>query len=207
MSDHSKEKKDLYVWFDTEYSGLELEDAYLLQVSALVTDSSLRRVLTPDNDVKLAIRLPVGKRPSSWVEENLSELLVRCRSAEAIDLADADQFLAVYIDKTAGPVHPKKDQRPVLAGNTIHADWWLAQRFLPRFLSRLHYRHLDVTAFKLEWKRQHPESEFDKENPQLIKQYFPEAVLPAAGKHDAYYDLQASIAELAFYRSYLFKTP
>jgi oligoribonuclease len=207
MSDHSNARKDLYIWFDTEYSGLELEDAYLLQVSALITDTSLRRVLSPDNDVKLTIRLPADKEPSSWVEENLSDLLAQCRSAKAVDVADADQYLAAYVDKAAGPVHPKKDQRPVLAGNTIHSDWRLAQRFLPRFLSRLHYRHLDVTAFKLEWKRLHLDTEFDKENPLLIKQYFPEAILPAAGKHDAYYDLQASIAELAFYRFYLFKTP
>ncbi|MBN1663210.1 MAG: hypothetical protein JW943_06390 [Deltaproteobacteria bacterium] len=76
---------------------------------------------------------------------------------------------------------------------------------MPRFLSRLHYRHLDVTAFKLEWKRRRPDSEFDKDDPTLIKKYFPEAVLPVAGKHDAYYDVQASIAELAFYRAHLFQ--
>ncbi|MBN1663211.1 MAG: hypothetical protein JW943_06395 [Deltaproteobacteria bacterium] len=116
----------LYVWFDTEYSGLDLEDANLLQVSALVTDASLRRVLSPDDDVTLAVRLPAEKKPSAWVEENLSDLLARCRSAEALDVAHADQRLAAYIDRAAGPVHPKKDLRPVLSGNSVHADWWLA---------------------------------------------------------------------------------
>jgi oligoribonuclease (3'-5' exoribonuclease) len=46
---------------------------------------------------------------------------------------------------------------------------------------------------------------FDKRNPEIIRQYFPDAVLTVlGGRHDAYYDLQASIAELAFYRRHLF---
>ena len=201
-----KNKRHLYVWFDTEYSGLDLEDAYLLQVSALITDTSLRRMLAPVNDVTLAIRLPADKKPSPWVEENLFDLLTQCRSSEAVDVAYADEHLSAYCDKVAGSIAAQKDQRPVLAGNSVHSDWWLCKRFLPRFLTRLHYRHLDVTAFKLEWKRRHPDAEFDKENPQLIKQYFPEAVLPVIGnRHNAYYDVQASIAELAFYRTHLFQ--
>jgi oligoribonuclease (3'-5' exoribonuclease) len=39
-------KKDIadqfYVWFDTEYSDLELDTARLLQVAALITDRSLK---------------------------------------------------------------------------------------------------------------------------------------------------------------------
>jgi oligoribonuclease (3'-5' exoribonuclease) len=144
--------------------------------------------------------------PSAWVEENLPDLLARCRAADAPDVAEADHRLAAYVDMAAGPTAARKEKRPVLAGNSIHADWWLARRFLPRFLSRLHYRHLDVTAFKLEWLKRFPEAEFDKGNPREVKQYFPEAVMPAAGsRHDAYYDVQASIAELAFYRTHLLK--
>ncbi|MBA4395446.1 MAG: hypothetical protein C0407_17995 [Desulfobacca sp.] len=83
----------------------------------------------------------------------------------------------------------------------------MIRRFLPRFLGRLHYRHLDVTAFKLEWQRLHPDKEFEKENPEIIRRYFPEAYLTDSGsRHDAYYDLQASIAELAFYRQAFFQT-
>jgi oligoribonuclease len=195
-----------YVWFDTEYSGLELETAHLLQVAVLVTDIALRRVLPPEEDVRLAIRLPDDQSLSPWVEQNLPDLLKVCRSSEAVDLSTADHRLAAYVDRVAGQPAEKENQRPVLAGNSVHADWWLIRRFLPRFLSRLHYRHLDVTAFKLEWQRLHPDKEFEKENPETLSYYFPEALLPASGsRHDAYYDLQASIAELAFYRGRLFQ--
>jgi oligoribonuclease len=195
-----------YVWFDTEYSTLELETAILLQVAALVTDTSLRRVSSSDQGVQLTIRVPDEETLSPWVEQHLPDLVKACRSSEAVDREVADERLAAYIDAVTGLSSEREDLRPVLAGNSIHADWWLIRRFLPLFLSRLRYRHLDVTSFKLEWKHLHPEKEFEKENPEIISRYFPEAVLPASGgRHDAYYDLQASIAELTFYRRFLFR--
>ena len=206
MTKPSDNAYKFYIWFDTEYTNLELETSWLLQVAALITDTSLRRVLPQDDDVRLTIRLPDDKKPSPWVEENLPDLVKACRSPGAVNIDEADARLSAYVDAAAGLSTARENQRPVLAGNSIHEDWWLVRRFLPRFQSRLHYRHLDVTAFKLEWKRRHPAEEFEKENPAMIRRYFPEAVLPVSGRrHDAYYDLQASIAEMAFYRRHLFR--
>lgn len=206
MSEPSDNTDKFYVWFDTEYSDLELETASLLQVAALITDSSLKRVLPPERDVRLTIRLPDEAALSPWVEQNLPDLVEGCRSPEAVNIDEADMLLAGYVDAVAGLPAERENQRPVLAGNSLHADWWLARRFLPRFLSRLHYRHLDVTALKLQWKRLHPGVEFEKENPEIIRRYFPEAVLPVSGsRHDAYFDVHASIAELAFYRHFLLR--
>jgi oligoribonuclease len=193
-----------YLWLDTEYSNLEIESAVLLQVATLITDSSLRRVFPQEHDLRLTIRLPEGAKLSRWVEQNLTNLVRACRSSGAVDVAEADDRLSAYADTLAALSANHEDHRPVLAGNSIHFDWWLVRRFLPRFLSRLHYRQLDVSAFKLEWKRLHPDERFRKENPEIIRAYFPEAVLPVSDtRHDAYYDLQASIAELAFYRRHL----
>jgi oligoribonuclease len=195
-----------YVWFDTEYTDLDLDTARLLQVAAIITDRSLKRVLPQADDVKLTIRLPGDALLSPWVEQNLPDLVRACRSAEAVDVEEADIRLARFVDAVAGLPAEKENQRPVLAGNSVHEDWCLARRFLPRFTGRLHYRHLDVTALKLEWERLHPDEKFEKENPETILQYFPEAVLPGSGRrHDAYYDVHASIAELAFYRRFLLR--
>lgn len=195
-----------YVWFDTEYSSLELETASLLQVAAVITDTTLRRVLPRERDLRLTIKFPDGETLSPWVEQNLPELVHACRSSEAVDIAEADYRLASYIDEVAGPPAAIEKKRPVLAGNSIHEDRALIRRFLPRFLSRLNYRHLDVTALKLEWKLLRSDREFDKGNPDMIRRYFSDAVLPASFiRHDAYYDVQASIAELAFYRCHLFR--
>ena len=195
-----------YVWFDTEYSSLELETASLLQVAAVITDTTLQRIVTQERDLRLTIKFPDGVALSPWVEQNLPELVRACRSSEAMDIAEADFRLASYIDEVAGPPAEIEKKRPVLAGNSIHEDRVLIRRFLPRFLSRLNYRHLDVTTMKLEWKLLRSEREFDKGNPDMIRRYFPDTVLPASfGRHDAYYDVQASIAELAFYRRHLFR--
>ncbi len=199
-------KEHLYVWFDTEYSSLDLESAVLLQAAALITDTSLMRVLPPEHDVRMVIQLPKGIRLSSWVRQNLRGLLRQCRSSEAMSIGDADDRLRGYVDMAAVTPVEKEGLRPVLAGNSVHADWLLARRFLPHFVERLHYRQLDVTAFKLEWLRHNAHPEFKKENPDMVREYFPQALLSVSdGRHDAYYDVQASVAELAFYRRHLFR--
>ena len=200
----------LYVWFDTEYSTLDIEDARLLQVAALITDSRLKRVLPREQDISLIIRIAESESVSPWVEEHLPELVKACRSTEAVGISEADARLAAYVQAALGTLTGcgpgTEKERPVLAGNSVQYDWRLAQRFLPSFFRTLHYRLLDVTALKLEWKRLRRRKTFEKENPADIRQYFPEAVFPEeAGRHDAYYDIQASIAELAFYRRFMLR--
>jgi len=206
MVQKARDQVNFYVWFDAEYSTVELETAVLLQVAALITDTSLRRALPEERDIRLVIRTPEGTRFSPWVQRNLGDVLTACRSDEAVEIAEADERLAEYVEAATGPGGERTEHRPVLAGNSIHFDWWLIRRFLPRFLSRLHYRQLDVSAFKLEWQRLHPGERFQKENPENVRAYFPEVALtPSSNRHDAYYDLQNSIAELAFYRQHLFR--
>jgi oligoribonuclease (3'-5' exoribonuclease) len=92
----------------------------------------------------------------------------------------------------------------VLAGNSVHADFLLARKFLPEFVARLNYRLLDVSSQKMEWKNYFQGEKFRKKgNPTLIKKYYPGKTKVEGDKHDAYYDVQASIAELAFYRAHL----
>ncbi|OQW96780.1 MAG: hypothetical protein BWK77_03640 [Verrucomicrobia bacterium A1] len=195
------------VWFDTEYTSLDLGRARLLQVAMMITDGDLRRVGPPERDVRLAIRLPPSARLSPWVEENLKPLVARCRSADAVTAAEADRRLAAALDEALGPAPDSVTKRPVLAGNSVHADWWLARRFLPQFLGRLHYRQLDVTALKLEWLRRNPSFDFEKESGEIVRRHFPGALIGPDERHDAYYDAQASAAELAFYRKHLLSRP
>lgn len=195
-----------YVWFDTEYSSLEIEQAVLLQVAMRITDADLQPLDPLRRDVNVYVRLPDGVEVSPWIKENMPDLLSRCRSAEAVAASDLDMLLAETIDRVVVVPGGEDKRRPILAGNSIHADWYLAKRFLPRFLGKLHYRHLDVTALKIQWQDlMGGEDEFDKDRSELVAQYCPEPdVNPAAKRHDAWYDVQASIAELNFYRRRLF---
>jgi len=203
-----KNSANFYLWFDTEYSTVDLDRARLLQAALIVTDSRLRRVHPPEDDVNLYLKFPAEDRADPWVEKNLPVLLERCRMPEAVDLGAVDAALCARVDGIFGKPSREIRLRPVLAGNSIHADWTLVRRLLPQFLERLHYRLLDVTTIKLEWLRWFKGESFDKENPVEVRRCFPAATIgPEIGPHDAYYDVQASIAELAFYRSRLAKNP
>lgn len=190
-----------YVWFDTEYSDLNLEQARLLQVAAIVTDADLQRLHPPEQDLKLYVRLPAEAKVSPWVEDNLKDVLRICRSELALDPAEVEKQLIGLIDRWVTLPAGEDKRRPILAGNSVHADWWLARRYLPKFLARLHYRQLDVTALKLQWQDWHGGPAFDKDNPDIMRTYFPGKLSGLdSGRHDAHYDVQASMAELNFYR-------
>jgi oligoribonuclease len=198
----------VYLWFDAEYSDLDLDRARLLEVAMIATDSSLRRLRPRSEDVRLTVRLPPDAPVSTWVTEHLPELVTACRAPQAVAEPEADARLAAAADAAAGPAGRPGSVRPVLAGNSIHCDWILIRRFLPEFARRLHYRHLDVTALKLLWRDRFAGPEFNKDDAAQTRAAFPEADEPfESGRHDAYYDVRASISELNFYLSRLERRP
>lgn len=197
-------KTSAYIWFDAEFTSLELETARLLQVAVIITDTELNRLHPVSADLNLCIRLEEGAQVSEWVEENLSGLVARCRSDEAVTVEEADRRIAAMLDEYAGTPFASVSDRPVLAGNSVHNDWALMRRLLPEFGSRLHYRLLDVSTVKIQWMDLKGEAPFDKDSIERLNEYFPAAGIDAANAHDALFDIKASIAELAFYRRNLF---
>ncbi len=232
-----------YIWFDTEYSTLELEQAVLLQIAMVMTDERLRRVQPDDPGLNLFLRLEEGNPPpsppgrgedkmspppegcpdalrgrggvgdrahrviiSSWVEKNIPEIVAACRSDRAITLEEAQKRIVEYIDALAGKASSEIKKRPMLAGNSLQCDWFLARKFLPGLIDRIHYRLLDVSSIKLQWLNWRGEPEFDKENLDLLKQWMPPDAPDITGKkHDAWYDIHASMAELNFYRAHFLR--
>ncbi len=205
MSEKELKKTSAYVWFDAEFTSLELETARLLQVAVIITDTELNRLHPESDDLNLCIKLDEGERVSAWVEEHLSGLVAQCRSTDAVSLEEADRHIAALLDKYAGTPFESIGDRPVLAGNSVHNDWFLMRRFLPMFGSRLHYRLLDVSTIKIQWQDWAGQGAFDKERVELLNTCFPGGGIDAANAHDALFDIKASIAELAFYRDGLFK--
>ncbi|MEI7851769.1 MAG: hypothetical protein WCH86_08045, partial [Kiritimatiellales bacterium] len=58
-------------------------------------------------------------------------------------------------------------------------------------------------ALKIQWLDLTEGAEFSKDDPKMVKKYFPEADLRRLRQHDAYYDIVASAAELAYYRAHM----
>lgn len=207
----------VYCWFDTEYTDLDYNKAELLQVALVVTDPGLKPIGTqPDGIPKelltcdgfLAhLKPPPESRISRHVLENYQDLLKRCEK-EGIERDDVDRYLTCYLRQFPESNSDKVRCRPVLAGNSVHADLFLAKRYLPNFASLLNYRLLDVSSQKLEWKHHYRGEKFKKKgNPKLIRKYYPGQDPVEGDKHNAFYDVQASVAELAFYRSQLRRIP
>lgn len=195
------------VWFDTEYTSLELEQAQLVQVAMVITDFSGRRIAPSAQDLVTSVRLPEDAPVSEFLAKECPALVTAARGDDAptVDLVDA--LLAARLDELLGPPATKVKDRPILAGNTIHADWWLAEKFLPRFLARLHYRHLDVSALKILWLGAQAGPEFDKADIAQMRAHLPGWDLPATEqRHDALYDVMCSIAELNYYRKNFLRT-
>lgn len=192
-----------YVWFDAEFTSLDLDQARLLQVAVILTDSDLRRLHPSEEDINLCIRIGEGESISPWVAENLSGLVEKCRSDQAVSIEEADSRIAALLDKYLDTPCDEMKKRPVLAGNSVHNDWFLMRKFMPKFADRLHYRLLDVSTLKIQWQDWAKQEPFDKDNVELLNRYFPGENLDAANAHDARFDIIASAAELAFYRDRL----
>lgn len=194
----------ILLWFDTEFSDLNVEQAALMQVAVLATDFEGNRILPKEEDLNLVVRPPEGTVFSDWVQENLGELIAQCHSADALPLEDADRQLHEYAEKAGGGPHVSISDCPVLAGNSVHMDYVVARAKLPAFYETLNYRLLDVSAIKLVWEDAHPGQPVDKENTDFLKTYGMEGGFEGA-PHDAYYDIHASIAEYRFYRKNFFR--
>ena len=198
-----------YLWFDSEFSTDDLDRASLLQVALVATDEDLRPKTAPrpegllDDEARplgLAtyVRPPSDVTVSAFVMREQADVLAAARR-RGREAAEVDALLCAWTDAVFGRDRALKD-RPILAGNSIHIDWALVRRSLPGLAARVHYRVLDVTALKMEWQRMGG-AKFDKESIDAIHRNFPGADVTESARHDAYYDVQASIAELAFYRA------
>ncbi len=197
-----KDQSNIYLWFDTEFTSLKLESAHLLQVALVATDADLNRIAPPEQDFNCIVRVDDSVRVDPWVEANLSDLVARCRSDEALAIEDVDRRLDQYLEELLGPSPKAIGMRPVIAGNSVHGDWALALRYLPSLIGRTHYRLLDVSGWKMVWKNALGEFVFDKDGDEMIRNYFPGEFNSPAGAHDAHFDVLASISELNFYRQH-----
>lgn len=193
-----------YVWFDAEFTSIDLETAQVLQIAAIATDINLNPVNVEDNEINIIIKINKNDQVSSWVKDNLSILLNKCFSDEAVDVDDADLIINEWMINIFG--HPNDDiyKRPILAGNSVHNDWFMIRKFFPNFKKCLHYRLLDVSTLKILWKDWNISGkEFNKESIDEINKYYTGEYISKLDPHDALFDIKASISEMSFYKKNL----
>jgi len=171
------------LWLDMEMSGLEPDRERILEVATILTDGNLTGIaLGPELVIRQSDELLAAMDPWNTKHHHGSGLVDRVK-ASTITEADAQAQMLAFIDQ-----HVAAQERPVLAGNSIHQDRRFVRRYLPELERRLHYRMVDVSTVK-----------------ELARRWYPN--LPTHKKKDSHRaldDIRESIDELRFYRAQVF---
>lgn len=171
-----------FLWVDLEMTGLEPEQDVIIEVAALITDVNFKTLARYEAIVQQPHEVVVDRiNKNVWWQdypENRDEFITKTATGKPSQ--QVEQELVTLTKEHFG------DESAVLAGNSIHNDRNFIKQWWPQLDSVLHYRMLDVSAFKV--LLQTRGVEFEKQ-----------------GLHRALDDIEASIAELAFYMEW-FKT-
>ncbi len=168
------------LWVDMEMTGLDPVEDYPLEIAAIVTDWDFKEIATYEGAVHWCskhIAARFDRNKSFWNGDGATareELLVQNKSTKKTKAAVERELLA-FLDEHFG------DGLVLLGGNSIHQDRKFIDQWLPRVSKRLHYRMLDVSAWKVVFEGKYGKK-FAK----------PEA-------HRALEDIRGSIEELRYY--------
>ena len=171
------------VWIDLEMTGLDPQKDVILQAALIITNPALETLDSWMVDIwqpesALADMVPFVRE----MHEN-NGLLERVRKS-GVDTGRAEQEMLRRITSWCS-------YRPLLCGNTIHSDRKFIDQYMPALAGFLHYRMIDVTSIK-----------------EIASRWYGDAVIydkPRDKQHDALFDIQQSIAELAHYRKTVFQ--
>lgn len=177
MSKHKVSSKVL--WVDLEMTGLNPIEDCILEVAAIVTDWDFHELGVYEAVKKvepnlLKTRMEVSK--SFWDENPSARDALLAQNLSGKNGRTVENELLAFLDE-----HFSCDERILLAGNSIHQDRKFIDNEWLRLSARLHYRMLDVSAWKVV---------FDgKYKKRFVK---PE-------EHRALGDIRGSIEELKYY--------
>jgi len=171
--------QDRILWLDLEMTGLSADDDLILEVAAIVTDWNFNEIATFQGVVKnkiLPLKRRLAKNSIFWDANPESRDGLLTQNKDGKDIKKVEAELIEFIDanfKTGVPV--------LLAGNSIHIDRRFIVKNWVKFDSRLHYRMLDVSAWKVVFEGKYK-----------VKFAKPDA-------HRALDDIRGSIIELQYY--------
>jgi oligoribonuclease len=175
------------VWMDLEMTGLDPGRHVIVEIATLVTDDDLSLVAEGPDIVVHADDAALGAMDDVVRHMHTRSGLLDAITRSTTSLAEAGEATLAFL-KTQVP-----EPRSVpLCGNSIGTDRRFLAAQLPDIENWLHYRSVDVSSVK-----------------ELCRRWYPDALPGAPAKkvsHRALDDIQESVAELAYYRSAIFRT-
>ena len=165
------------LWVDLEMTGLDAQNDLILEVAAEVTDFEFKTLGSYEARLQQPREAVVDRmQKNTWWADfpaNRDEFVNKLDSGKPV--AQVEQELIGLVNEHFG------DESALLAGNSIHNDRQFIKQWWPAFDLKLHYRMLDVSAWKVLMQGKYGE-QFEKKE-----------------VHRAFDDIQASIAELQHY--------
>ena len=172
-------KKAKLLWIDLEMTGLDPAKDKICEVAAIVTDMKLDEIASYEAVVKVPEELMNERMVGEfWEKNSKSRDALKTQNKNGKPVKEVEQELIGFIDKNCA-------KEIYLAGNSIHQDRKFIEREMPELNSRLHYRMLDVSAWKIYFE--------NALNKKFIK---PE-------NHRALDDIKGSIEELKWYLTFM----
>lgn len=172
-------KQAKILWVDLEMTGLDPGNDLILEVAAIATDWDFNEIATYEGIVK-GEELTLNERLSTnavfWDANPAARDGLISQNAGGKDLADVEDELLAFIADHFNP-----DKPVLLGGNSIHMDRRFITAQWPKLDARLHYRMLDVSAWKVVF-----EGKFKKR-------------FSKPEEHRALGDIRGSIMELEYY--------
>ncbi len=162
------------LWVDLEMTGLDASKDVILEIAAEVTDFNFKTLASYEAIISHPEATLNSMNEWAAAQHAVSGLTDRIRR-EGRPEQEVVHELVGFIKGQFG------DEPAVLAGNSIHNDRLFIRRWWPEVDALLHYRMLDVSAFK------------------ILMQGKYDVVFQKKEVHRAFDDIQASIAELQFY--------
>lgn len=170
-------KDEKILWIDLEMTGLDPTADRILEVAAIVTDWKLTEIAHYAAVKKVGPALMKKRMVGEfWTQFPQVRDALIAQNLEGKHGRTVENELLAFIDQ-----HFAADARILLAGNSIHQDRKFIDNEWPRLAARLHYRMLDVSAWKVVFEGRY-KKKFAK----------PEA-------HRALEDIRGSIQELNYY--------
>lgn len=168
------------LWVDLEMTGLDADQDVILEIAAEVTDFSFKTLASYEARVQQDHDTVVARMQANiWWRDypaNRDDFVQKLASGKT--LAAVEQEMIALVEQHFGA------EPAVLAGNSIHNDRLFIKKWMPNLDLKLHYRMLDVTAWKVVMQAKYGVNYEKKE------------------VHRAFDDIQASIAELQNYLDY-----
>lgn len=172
-------KKAKLLWVDLEMTGLDPVEDRILEVAAIATDMELNEIARYEAVVKVDEELIKTRMVGEFWEKNKkTREALEVQNASGKPVGEVEKELIDFVKKNFG-------KEVYLAGNSIHQDRKFIEREMPELNKLLHYRMLDVSAWKVYFENA------------LGKKFI------KPDHHRALDDIQGSMEELKWYLTFL----